>query len=325
MPGGKKLFLRSMLLFVLLSQPSFAAIWQDDEGLGKCENEQLQLEAIEAPFVRISHASYAAAYPDFNSKFEITNLKQKKILQVYVMADYLDSSGSALFSYVFHSLSDSDDKMMLEMPDAYAGIPYTGFGEPIPYLASSSIAGGGSLRTTSCPASLRLSSIEVQYDDKSWERYHVPNWILEPQPDGHFSKWKNDLIVDDLPLTLDCDIKIGSSGKATIQECQNLPNRISAWITNEITHWSFFPGLVGGHAHPFSFRALILVEKFYGNSPDSRIQARKRYIDAVKKYSKQHQSFVVVTLTPVDKQLHAWEGYWDRKPLYVPDLTPSVP
>jgi hypothetical protein len=301
----------------VLSQ--FALATYEDASKDLCGVKQLPFKVADNKLVKVGRADYSSNLGTFASAFELINKSEKKIVQVYATVDYLDAEGSTLFSHTYRSLTEPDDETVL--PELYKGLPYSGFDDPVPYGEKFQMGGGGPPRTRACPASMKLAGIDLQYEDRSWQGYHDPGWVLEPRPISRHSKRLEGppFTEKELPFIVDCDISISATGEVNANECRSSSSgKELEWIKKEIRSWVFHPGLVDGQPHAFSFTTLIYVASFKTNDElESPKKSNRAYLEAIGTHTKLHSSFVVVNMSAEDERLSQWFGYWDGlKPLY---------
>jgi hypothetical protein len=207
----------------------------------------------------------------------VLNKSDKAIKYYVIVIEFLDEAQNYLVSAPVYNVvnSEKDQSIPLDVPFK----PWLkrnwpgGQFEPIPAKSLASKTFEIALSMLTCPASARVSAIQLRYDDDTEFRYMSPTLNISTTP-------SQEMVLSDIkgarrwsPTTVTGKLKIDVEGRARILEVDG-PEAFRNWLQREFSGWRFIPAWVDGKPTATELAFVFFLED--ASHPWLQIEVMKR-------------------------------------------------
>jgi hypothetical protein len=199
---------------------------------------------------------------------ELVNNSAQTIRYYLVVFELFDSAGKYILSVPVFNTAKNQKVPFTVGFEPWVLVNWPGnYFEPIRPKASARKAFFIPLTALTCPATARISMIQLRYEDGTEFRWSSPpvltsSILIEAamvDAEG-YGRW--------MPLTTSGTIRVDSAGRGHLKTSSDQGGEFEHWLEQEISAWKFFPSSVDGRLIPGEIPFLLI----FGDTSESRIQ-----------------------------------------------------
>jgi hypothetical protein len=238
----------SLMISLLLSTvPLLRA--QDEGSWYLCKKTLPVIAPTDAP-LEFQQVTFDSTFAGSGGGVALVNKSDKAIRYYVIILEFLDADGKYLVSAPVYNVDDSNQSIPFELPFKpwlkRNWLSWTHMA-PVPAKSDSSMYFQIALAMVTCPASARVSMIELRYDDNTDFKYISPTLNIPTTPAQAMEIKDVDGAVKWSPLAVTGMLQIDTHGHAKILEL-DAGDVFRKWLQMEFNHWRFVPAWVEGKA-----------------------------------------------------------------------------
>jgi hypothetical protein len=178
----------------------------------------------------------------------LANTNDKSIRYYVAIMEFLDDNGRYIVSAPVYNMAEKDDTIPLNVPFKPWLLRNTSAGgnEPITPGSEKRKAFNIALSTLTCPKSVRVSMVQLQYEDGTEFRYALPGLNLSLAPASQLELRDKRTARHWAPIAVSGTLQVDAEGRARILELDGAPEDVGNLIAEEIVRWKFIPAWVDG-------------------------------------------------------------------------------
>src|SRR5262249_12347750 len=176
------------------------------------------------------------------------NKSDKGIRYYVIVMEFLDADGKYLVSAPVYNVVDRDQSIPFDIP--FKPWLKRNWAErshmaPIPAKSMSSKSFKITLAMLTCPASVRVSMIQLRYDDDTEFKYVSPTLSISTTPAQAMEIRNTEGVLKWSPSVVTGMMQIDTNGHARILELDGA-DVFREWLQKEFAAWQFIPASVSG-------------------------------------------------------------------------------
>lgn len=232
-----------MITLLLFTVPLLRA--QDEESWYLCNKTLPVIAPTDAP-LEFQQVTFDSTFAGSGGGVALVSKSDKAIRYYVIILEFLDADGKYLVSAPVYNVDDTNQSIPFDLPFKpwlkRNWVSWTHM-SPVPAKSHSSMYFQITLAMVTCPASSRVSMIQLRYDDNTEFKYISPTLNISTTPARAMEIKDVDGAVRWSPLAVTGMLQIDTDGHAKILEL-DAGDVFRRWLQKEFNDWRFIPAWV---------------------------------------------------------------------------------
>jgi hypothetical protein len=235
-----------LITFLFSTMPLVRAQDQPDEPLYLCYGMLPIVAPADVP-LDFEQVFFESGFEGSSGGVALVNKSDKGIRYYLIVMEFLDAEGKYLASAPAYNVTDEDQGIPFDVPfKVWLKRNWEGGNlAPIPAKSASSKGFEIALSMLTCPTSVRVSMIQLRYDDDTTFKYVSESLNMSPTPAQAMELSDTEGGLRWSPAVVTGILQIDAKGRARILQVDSA-DVFRKWLQKEFNTWRFIPAWVEG-------------------------------------------------------------------------------